>query len=115
MISKNTIENVLIILITIIVSGSTGGYVGYKAAKESASSVFEQHKEIIVESIRKETTSIKNEMNTNFEKIKSNKSEPINIVIDPSTKSVINQADSSQVITVKEEKGFFKRLFSKKK
>lgn len=107
---KNTTENLLIVIVVMIVSGFIGGYVGYKSASKSSLNMLEAQKSIIEMAIQKNSSEIQNTFTNEFKKIKSKKSEPINIVIDPSTKSVIT-SDTNQIITVKEKKGFFKRLF----
>ncbi len=107
---KNTIENLILSIIIFIV----GGLVGYKLSLNAVERTLDYQKDVIVEAIRKETTAINNNVTTTFDKIKSKKSEPINIIIDPTTNSVISNKDTTQIITVEEKKGFFKRIFSKK-
>jgi len=91
-----------------------GIFIGYKVSIKVTQTVIKSQEETIRIAIRKETTAINNTLTNNFKKIKSKKSEPINIVIDPTTNSVISNKDTSQVITVEKKKGFFKRLFTKK-
>jgi hypothetical protein len=112
---KNTTENLGLILITGIVFGSLGLFGGFKISVQTAENMLEQQKSIIELAIKKETTAITNSVTTQIDKIKSKKSEPINIVIDPQTNSVISDRDTTQVITVEKKKGFFKRLFKKRK
>ncbi len=94
---------------------AAGSMMGYYISVRTAEKMLEAQKSVIELAIRKETTSIKNEFKNEFKKIKSKKSEPINIIIDPSAASVISNKDSTQIITVEKKKGFFKRLFTKKK
>ncbi len=89
-------------------SGLLGGVIGYK----SAIGAIEAQQPIIQQAIEKNTSEISNTFSNEFKKIKNKKGEPINIVIDPSTNSVIT-SDTNQVVTVEEKKGFFKRLFKK--
>ena len=111
---RNTVENIIIALVVFIVGASTGGAIGYKSAVNAGEKVMMNQKSLIEDAIHKESTSITNAVTTQIDKIKSKKSEPINIVIDPSTQSIITQSDTNQIITVEEEKGFFRRLFQKK-
>lgn len=112
---RNTIENIIIALVVFIFGSYTGGMIGYKASLKACERMLEIQKSTIELAIQKETTNITNQVTTEIRKIKSKKSEPINIVIDPTTKSVIQQSDTSQIIVVEEKRGFFKRLFSKNK
>ena len=107
---KNVAENLLLVLISM----SLGVIVGAFVAVKVADIVLDNQKSIIETAIKKETTAINNNVITEIRKIKSKGSEPINIIIDPNTNSVISNKDTTQVITVQEKKGFFKRLFSKK-
>lgn len=107
---KNTAENLGLSLISIIV----GVVIGYKVSVTTAEKMLHKQKELIELAIKKETTSINNSVTTEISKVKSRKSEPINIVIDPTTNSAISNKDSVQFVPVEEKEGFFKRLFSKK-
>lgn len=107
---KNVIENLVLVLISVI----AGVFIGYYVAKNVAEDMVELQQEVIREAIRKETTSIKNEFNNEFEKIKSNKGEPIQIIIDPKSTSRITQNDSVTTVTPEKKKGIFKRLKGKK-
>lgn len=111
---RNTVENIIIALVVFIFGTLVGGYVGYQSALNSAEKILELQKTTIELAIKKETTNISNAVTTEIRKIKGKKSEPINIVIDPTTKSIISQSDTSQIITVEQKRGFFKRLFQKK-
>lgn len=106
---KNVIENLVLILISVTVGVGIGAFVAIKVTDM----VLDNQNQIIEAAINKNTTEIKNEFKNEFKKIKSKKSQPINIVIDPTTNSVISSKDSTQVITVEKKKGFFKRLFTK--
>ncbi len=107
---KNIAENLILTLISVIV----GVFIGYIVSIKVANSIIENQKTTIEMAIRKETTSITNQVTTEIRKLKATKSEPINIVIDPTTKSVISSKDTSQIIVVQKKKGFFKRLFTKR-
>lgn len=110
---KNSIENLIISLVVFIVGSFVGGFIGYKAAVNAGGVVIESQKSTIEKAIQKETTSITNQVTTEIKKIKNRKGEPINVVIDPNTNTVISQ-DSSQVVTVEKKPGFFKRVFNKR-
>ena len=107
---KNIAENLILTLISVIV----GVFIGYIISINVANTIVEQQKSTIEMAIKKETTSITNQVTTEIRKLKATKSEPINIVIDPATKSVISNRDTSKIIVVQKRKGFFKRLFTKK-
>ena len=113
--NKNIMFITLFISVGFILGSITGGYVGYNASTKATEATLEAQKDVINKAIEKETNVITNSVTSNFDKIKSQKSQPINITIDPTTRSVISSADTSQLIHVHEEKGFFKRLFNKKK
>lgn len=76
---KNLAEN----LIIVIVSVSIGGYVGYTASINSNKQSIELLSPTIVEAIKRETTSIKNEIthdiSVNVDKIKKSDSLNINL------------------------------------
>lgn len=101
-----------IILLTAIVSGLLGGYIGFFSASKSALKVIDAQQIIIEMAIQKNTSEISNTFQNEFKKIKNKKGEPINIIIDPSTNSIITN-DSTQVIRVEEKRGLFKRIFGK--
>lgn len=107
---KNVAENLFLILISMAFGVVVGAFVAVKVTDI----VLDNQKSIIETAIKKETTAIHNTLNNEFKKIKSKKSEPINIIIDPTNNSVISSADTTQMITVEKKKGFFKRLFTKK-
>lgn len=109
---RNTVENIIIVLITVIVSTGTGSFFGYQAAINSAERVIELQKPMIEEAIKKTTTTVHNDITNEFRKIKSKKSEPINIILDNKTKSVIT--DTNVFVRVEEKKGFLWGLFKKK-
>lgn len=101
---KNLAEN----LIIVIVAGLLGGYIGFKSALGG----IKAQQPIIEQAIQKNTSEISNTFQNEFKKIKNKKGESINIIIDPSTNSIISN-DSTQTVTVSERKGLFKRLFNK--
>lgn len=111
---RNTIENIIIALVVFIFGSATGGYIGYKAAKESANSVIELQSETFKQAIEKNTTEVNNTISNEFKKVKNKKGEPINIIIDNATKSVIT-SDTNQMVTVEKKRGFFKRILNRNK
>ncbi len=112
---KNTAENILILLLGIL----AGVVIGYKVSVTTAEVMLENQKELIYEAINKNTTAINNTVTNEFKKIKSRKSEPINIVIKPESNNAIQSNEASdtlsEVIPKEKRKGFFGRLFGKKK
>jgi len=112
---KNLTENLIITIVIGLLCGGIGAYAGYKSASESALAMIEAQQPIIEMAIAKNTSEIENTFTNEFKKIKNKKGEAINIIIDPSTRSIISNKDTSQVITVEHKKGFFRRLFSRKK
>ncbi len=111
---KNTTENLIIVIIVMVISGFTGGYIGYQSASKSTLKTLSAQQPLIEMAIQKNTSEIQNVFQNEFKKIKNKKGEPINIVIDPSTKSIIT-SDTNQVVKVEEKKGFFKQFFHKKR
>lgn len=105
---KNTTENLAIILVSVLI----GVFIGYKVSIVSSERMLESQKALIEQAIKKETTAIYNEVNTEIKKIKSNKSGPIEVVIDPTSNSQINQVKKDSI--PKEKTSFFKRLFNGK-
>lgn len=91
----------------------------YKVTMKASLEAHKQTTELliptIIKAIQKETTKIENNLTNTFEKKSFKKGEDIQIIIDPTTNSVISNADTSQVITVEKKKGFLKRLFNKTK
>lgn len=106
---RNLAENLIIVIVTTIAVG----YTVNKTTIKSMETALETQKQAIIESIKKETTKIEHNLNNTFEKKSFKKGEDINIVIDPSSNSVISNLDSTQALDVKTEKGFFKRLFKR--
>ena len=116
---KNTVENIIIALIAVIVGATVGGGVGYYATVNTAKTMVEVQKETIEKAIAKETNSIKNVITNTFEKKAFKKGENINLVIDSDTESMLivpDQKDSTESQEVeKKRKNFFNRLFNKNK
>ncbi len=115
---KNTAENLILVLVSVI----AGVAIGYYVSVETAETMLENQKEIIVEAIRKETTAINNTVKTEINKVKNRKGEPININITPNTDQELSQQNNKDQIilqdtTSKPEKrrGFFRRLLGGKK
>lgn len=111
---KNTAENLLIVLIGVIAGVAIGYYVSVTTAK----AMLDNQKEIIVEAIRKETTSILNEFDIDVKKIKNRKGE-LTLDVKPIIENQINQKEVNTNIqdTIpepEEKKGWLGRLFSKK-
>lgn len=110
---RNIAENLLLTLISV----AFGVLIGWQLTIRTVDIALEQQKSIIEEAIRKETTSITNEVKTEIRKIKGKKSEPINIQIDPYIKSDIetnkNSETETEIVQPEKEAGFFKRLFNK--
>lgn len=113
---KNVAENLAITIIALIV----GVFIGFTVSIKTTERIVASQEETIREAIRKETTAINNTVNNQFDKIKSKKAEPINIVIKPESNSAIQnnkeipQQEKKQQDTLfeKNDKGFFGRLFS---
>lgn len=111
---KNTAENLIIALIGVIAGVAIGYYVSVKAAE----AMLDNQKEIIVEAIRKETTSIKNEFNTEIKKLKNRKGE-LTLDVKPVIENQIEQNGDTISVTQpppepKKKRGFLGRLFGKK-
>lgn len=106
---KNVAENLVLILIAMTIGVLLGAFVAIKVTDI----VLDNQKQIIETAIKKETTSIKNEFKNEFGKIKNKGTEPINIIIDPNSNSVI-QKDSVKESGPEEKDGFFKRIFKRK-
>lgn len=110
---KNTAENTLILLLGIL----AGTVLGFKVSVTTAEVMLENQKELIYEAINKNTTAINNTVTNEFKKIKSRKSEPINIIIEPNSENAIQSNMLLDTISSgqpkRERKGFFGRLFSK--
>tara|TARA_R110002049_G_C8936073_1_gene544595 strand:- start:276 stop:626 length:351 start_codon:yes stop_codon:yes gene_type:complete len=111
---KNTAENLLLVLIGIIAGVGIGYYVSITVAER----MLDNQKDIIVEAIRKETTSITNEFKTEIKKLKNRKG---TVVLD--VKPILeNQIDQDEINTntrdsipkPDKKKGWLGRLFSKK-
>lgn len=113
---KNTAENLILILASVIV----GVIIGYTISIQVASRMLEEQKSIIEMAIKKETTSITNQVTTEIKKIKARKNdEPINMVIEPKPVNTIEQETNMEIDTLigptkpAKKQGFFKRLFGK--
>ncbi|QQV91578.1 hypothetical protein Peternella1_42 [Winogradskyella phage Peternella_1] len=111
---KNTAENLLIVLVGVIAGVAIGYYVSVTTAK----AMLDNQKEIIVEAIRKETTSILNEFDVDVKKIKNRKGE-LTIDVKPIIDNQINQKEvktniQDTISMPEEKKGWFGRLFSNK-
>ena len=106
---KNIIENLIYIIVTAVAVGFTVNYTTTRSMEKA----FEIQKEIIKQAIEKNTNEISNTFQTELKNVKNKKGESINIIIDPTSNSVLSDADSSQTINVKSDKGWFKRLFNR--
>ncbi|TSE02430.1 hypothetical protein [Aquimarina algiphila] len=105
---KNLAEN-LMITIVVMISAMYGGYLVSISAAER---MLDNQKSIIVESIRKETTSITNEFKTEIKKLKVKKDGNVDLNIDP---VLDNDATTIKVDSLhKKKKPFFKRIFGGK-
>lgn len=111
-------KSIVIALVGVVVGLTTGFAIGsHISAKNTRATVevfVNSQETVLLDAISNIGSRVETKIDNNFDKIKSKRSEPINIVIDPQTNSVISNADTSQVITVQKEKGFFKRIFNKK-
>ncbi|MGJ5643209.1 hypothetical protein [Formosa sp. S-31] len=109
---KNTAENVLILLLGILI----GVVIGYKVSVTTAEKMLDNQKALIEQAIQKNTTAINNTVTNEFSKIKSNKADPINIIIKPDSNSAIEVKNSIQdsIPEPEPKTGFFKRLFNGK-
>lgn len=109
---KNVAENMLIAFVFTIV-GLLGGYV---IAINAAKTMVDTQKSIIEKAIRKETTSINNSFKTEIKKLKVKKDGRVDLAIEPvldTEATTIHSTDKDSLVT--ENKGFFKRIFGKKK
>ena len=113
---KNLAENLIIVIVAVAV----GGYVGYSASKEANKQTIVLLTPTITEAIKKETTAIKNEFNTEIKKVKNRKGE-LTLDVEPIIDNQIKQKqirDTTAQDVVKQppkEKTWFGRLFSKNK
>lgn len=114
---KNVAENLAITIIALIV----GVFIGFTISIKTTERIVASQEETIREAIRKETTAINNTVNNQFDKIKSKKADPVNIIIKPESNSAIQTNNSNQDSTdqvqpdpedTEEKRGFFSRLFS---
>jgi ribonuclease HIII len=108
---KNLAENLIIVIVAVTI----GGYVGYKASKESNKQTIQLLTPAIMEAIKKETTAIKNEFNTEIKKVKNRKGVltlDVKPIIDNQIKQK-NTRDTTAQNVVQEPKktNWFKRLF----
>lgn len=111
---KNTAENLAISIVVFLV----GAFVGYKASTMANKNVIEQLIPTIEKAIDKETikNEITNDIRVAIDKIKKSDSLKINIIQTPDNKQEpVNIIIKSKDSIVKKKKGFFKRLFKKKK
>lgn len=111
---KNTAENLILVLIGVIAGVGIGYYVSIK----SAEAMLDNQKEIIVEAIRKETTSITNEFKTEIKKLKNRKGE-LTLDVKPIIENQIEQngdtiTTAQEQTEPKKKRGFLGRLFGKK-
>jgi hypothetical protein len=109
---RNIAENLVLTLISV----TLGVLIGWQLTIRTVDAALEQQKSIIEEAIRKETTSITNEVKTEIRKIKGKKSGPISIEIDPYIKSDIETNENIDSVInqpIEDNAGFFKRLFNK--
>ena len=108
---RNIAENLMLTLVSV----AFGILIGWQLTIKTVDTTLNQQKSIIEEAIRKETTSITNEVKTEIRKIKGKKSAPISIKIDPNINSSIAKQDTSVIKPrePREKGGFFKGLFSK--
>ncbi|MDH7444690.1 hypothetical protein [Aquimarina sp. 2201CG14-23] len=109
---KNLAENLIIIVIMLIV-GMTGGYYFSLTAAER---MLNNQKSLIEAAIKKETTSITNEFNTEIKKLKAKKGSNVDFSVDPTLENtaetnIIKSKDSIK----KKKKGLFKRIFGSNK
>lgn len=112
---KNLSEN-LIIVIVIMASTAWGTYeLTMKASLKANEQTINLLIPALEEAIKKETTKIENNLTNTFEKKALKKADNIQIIIDPTTNSVISNADTNQVIELKEDRGFLKKWFKRKK
>lgn len=109
---KNTAENIGILLIGVVAGTALGYYVSVTTAER----MLEAQKSIIELAIKKETTSITNQVRTEIRKIKARKGSSIQLVIEPTMKSEIEQQETNntQIAQPEEKSNFFKRIFNKK-
>jgi len=108
---KNTAENLLLVLIGVV----AGVFIGYAVSVKTAERMLEQQKSLIEKAINKET--IKNEIKNEIKIDKIKKSDSISIVLSPENNQKPINVISKEIDTsgAEEKKGFFKRLFGKRK
>ena len=110
---KNTAENILILLLGIL----AGTILGFKVSITTAKAMLENQKELIQLAIEKETTAINNNVITEIEKIKSKKSQPINVIVRPNLDGTVKQEEVNiepEKQEVKKDRTFFGRLLHRK-
>ncbi|MBV7268375.1 hypothetical protein [Winogradskyella luteola] len=117
---RNTAENLGISIVAFL----AGAFVCYKVMDKTVDTttkrILEANNEVIMEAIRKETTSITNEFKTEIKKLKNRKGEvtlDVKPVIDNQIKQQEQNGDTLTVVPEEKKEdrpGFFKRLFGKK-
>lgn len=116
---KNTAENLVLVLITGILFTMLGLCGGYLIAIKSAEKMVNSQKSLIESAIEKNNTAITNNVSTDIRKLKSNKSAPVQIDLNPMMESKIStplpQKQDDSIVAKPERKGFFSRIFKKSK
>ncbi len=115
---KNTAENLGISIITFLSGAFTCYVLMSKTVDSTANRILEANNEVIMEAIKKETTSITNEFKTEIKKLKNRKGS-VTLETSPilENKIHVDVRDSipKDVVEVPKKTGFFKRLFKKRK
>lgn len=111
---KNTAENLALILITGVLFCALGLCGGYFISIKSSERMVLSQKSLIEQAIEKDNTAITNNVSTEIKRIKSKKSEPIVLDLNPLINSEITQKQEQDTVSVTTpKKSFFKRLFTK--
>ena len=115
---KNTAENLGISIITFISGAFTCYFVMSKTVDSTANRILKANNEVIMEAIKKETTSITNEFKTHIKKLKNRKGS-VSLDTRPilENKIHLNPKDTLTEAAPKalRKESFFKRLFKRKK
>lgn len=111
---KNTAENLALILITGVLFCALGLFGGYRISIKVSETMLESQKSLIEQAIEKDNTAITNNVSTEIKKIKSKKSEPINLDLNPLMSAEISKNQEKDTVSEQQpRRSFFKRLFTK--
>lgn len=115
---KNSTENLGISIAAFLAGALVCYLVMSRTVASTTSLILEKNNEVILEALKRETTSIKNEFNTEIKKLKNRKGE-LTLDVKPIIENQIEQNGDTISVTQpqpepKKKRGFLGRLFGKK-